>query len=166
MRFSALLFIVFSFSTFAQDELGRAVGKKCEAPEIKKMIGATGSCRVVVAPKNFNKRLACTGTLGQLNCLTTFEPSKAEKLNLYCVSDGKPQINYDFEAKGLSHNIAVLVKKADGDDAVEVSSTELIIISSDTVNITAEETNGKRAAVVEITYQPGYTVALQNVSCK
>lgn len=166
MKFSALLLVIFSLSVFAQDELGSEVGKKCETAEIKKLIGTTGSCRVVVVPKNFNKKLACSGTLGSLNCLTTFDPSKDEKLNLFCLSDGKPQINYDFESKGITHNIAVLVKKADGTDAVEILSSEITIISSDTVNITMEENKGKKAAVVQITYQPGYTVSLQNVVCQ
>lgn len=166
VKFSALLLVIFSLSVFAQDELGSEVGKYCETAEIKKLIGKTGSCRVIVAPKNFNRKLTCSGVLGTLNCQTIFDPLKMEKLNLFCHSDGKPQINYDFESKGVSHNIAVLVKKADGTDAVEIASSEITIISSDTVNITMEEIRGKKAAVIQITYQPGYTVALQNVVCQ
>jgi hypothetical protein len=164
VKFITLLVLAFSFSAFAQDELGRELGKKCESPEVKKLTGATGSCRVVVAPKSYKKKLVCAGNLGTVNCLTTFDPEKAEKLNLTCT--GAERINYNFEATGTSHSIATVIQKADGQDAVEISASEIVLISSDTVNVRMEESKTAKTAAISLTFQAGYTVNLQNVQCQ
>lgn len=175
MKFSVHFFLIASFSTIVacgpaigQDELGRALGQRCETPEVKKLMGAKGSCRVIVAPEKYNKLLTCTGTIGTLTCLTTFDPKKDEKLNLFCVTtaDNKPQINQDFEANGTSHTVATIINKGDGTDAVELAGSEFVTVSSEMVNIKLEESKSAKVGIVELTYQPGYTVSLQNVQCR
>ncbi len=146
--------------------------KNCETPEAKKLMGATGSCRIVLAPKKIEKQGMCTGTfMGSLPCAVTFVAvPEGAAMNLTCGTDANaPVINQDMEAEASGYNVATLIRKADGQDVVQNDKNEYSMFSNRMVDVSIVDSMVNGVAVstgtVLLSLQSGQ-VPLSNVVCK
>jgi len=155
-------------STLAHADLSEKFQANCSTPENLKLIGATGSCRIVVAPKKIEKQGVCVGTfMGSLPCVVSYISVKeGAAMNLTCGTDPKaPVIDQDMGAEAVGYNVATLIKKADGQDVVQNDKTEYSEISSNMVSVSLSESVLGVSGAVVIQLQMG-AVALTNVTCK
>lgn len=155
-------------STLAHADLAEKFQANCSTPENLKLIGATGSCRIVVAPKKIEKQGICVGTfMGSLPCAVSYISVKeGAAMNLTCGTDPKaPVIDQDMNAEAVGFNVATLIKKADGQDVVQNDKTEYSEISSNMVSVSLIDAAGITTGAVTIQLQMG-AVQLTNVTCR
>lgn len=146
--------------------------KNCETPEVKAMMGTTGSCRIVLATKKIEKQGACVGTfMGSLPCIVTFIAVKqGAALNLTCGTDmNAPVINQDMEAEASGYNVATLIRQADGQDVVQNDKNDYSMFSNRMMDVTIMDTilGGVplSTGTVVLSLQSGQ-VPLTNVTCR
>lgn len=154
-------------STLAHADLAEKFQANCATPENVTLQGATGSCRIVVAPKKIEKRGVCVGTfMGSLPCVVSYISVKeGAAMNLTCGTDPKaPVIDQDMAAEAVGFNVATLIKKADGQDVVQNDKNEYSEISSNMVSVSLTQTPAGTTGAVTLQLQMG-PVALQNVTC-
>lgn len=155
-------------STVAHADLAEKFQANCSTPENLKLIGATGSCRIVVAPKKIEKQGVCVGTfMGSLPCVVSYISVKeGAAMNLTCGTDPKaPVIDQDMGAEAVGFSVATLIKKADGQDVVQNDKSEYSQISSNMLEVTLTDTALGTTGAVTISLQMGQ-VALTNVTCR
>lgn len=155
-------------STVAHADLAEKFQANCSTPENQKLIGATGSCRIIVAPKKIERQGVCVGTfMGSLPCVVRYISVKeGAAMNLTCGTDPKaPVIDQDMAAEAIGFNVATLIKKADGQDVVQNDKTEYAQISNNMVEVGLSENALGTTGSVLITLQMGQ-VALTNVTCQ
>lgn len=172
LRLSLLAFSLLTFSSVALADIATDLQEVCQSPEVKRLTGSTGSCRIVVAPKKAEKRGLCQGTfMNSLPCAVRFLSTKdGALLNITCGTDPKnPAIDQDMMAEGSAFNVAAMIRKADGQDHVMNDKSEYTMITSqmveviliDTVNAGIKTTKGE----INLSLQGG-KVPLTNVVCK
>lgn len=166
----ALSLILVSSVSFA--DIAENHQKNCETPEAKKLMGTTGSCRIVIAPKKIEKQGLCTGTfMGSLPCAVTFIAVKeGAAMNLTCGTDANaPVINQDMEAEASGYNVATLIRKADGQDVVQTDKNAYTMFTNRMVDVSIVDSVVNGVAVstgsVSLSLQSGQ-VPLTNVVCK
>lgn len=155
-------------STLAHADLGEKFQANCTTPENIALTGATGNCRVIVAPKKIEKQGVCVGTfMGSLPCVVSYISVKeGAAMNLTCGTDPKaPVIDQDMNAEAVGFNVATLIRKADGQDVVQNDKNEYAQISSNMVDVSLTTTALGTTGAVTLQLQMG-PVALQNVTCK
>lgn len=169
----SLLFLALALaSSVAFADPAEKLQKNCETPEVKSLMGATGSCRVIVAVKKVKKEGVCAGTLmGSLPCVVTyFSVSAGAAMNITCGPDATfPVINQDMEAEAAGYNVAILIKKADGQDVVLNDKNEYSMITNRMVDVSIVDTVVAGVQVsrglILLSLESGQ-VALTNVTCK
>lgn len=155
-------------STLAHADLAEKFQANCSTTENLKLIGATGSCRIVVAPKKIEKQGVCVGTfMTSLPCVVSYISVKeGAAMNLTCGTDPKaPVIDQDMAAEAVGFNVATLIKKADGQDVVQNDKSEYSQISSNMLDLTLTESALGITGSIIISLQMGQ-VALTNVTCR
>lgn len=172
LKHSVLAVTLLALSTLAQADLGELHARNCEAPEVKTLMGKTGSCRVVVAPKKIETLGSCSGTfMGQLACVVTFAVSpEGAAMNLTCAKDpNNPVINQDMEAEGSGYNVATLVRRANGQDLVINDRSNYALINNKMVEVVVSESIVNNVPIktgaVTLNLQSG-PVNLQDVTCR
>lgn len=168
MKHTLLALSLVLASTLAHADLAEKFQANCSTPENLKLIGATGSCRIIVAPKKIEKQGVCVGTfMGSLPCVVSYISVKeGAAMNLTCGTDPKaPVIDQDMGAEAVGFNVATLIKKADGQDVVQNDKTEYSQIASNMVEVTMSTNALGTTGSVTLQLQMG-AVALTNVSCR
>ncbi len=169
MKSTLLALSIALVSTIAHADLAEKFQVNCSTPEVLKMTGATGSCRIVIAPKKIEKQGQCVGMfMGSLPCVVSYISVKeGSAMNLTCGTDPKaPVIDQDMAAEAIGYDVATLIKKADGQDVVQNDKNKYAQVSNNMVEVNLTETAaGLSTASVLITLQMGQ-VALTNVTCK
>lgn len=172
MKQSLLALTLILASSVAFADVAEKHQKNCESVEAKSLMGATGSCRVIIAPKKIEKQGVCIGTfMGSLPCVVTFiAVTEGSAMNLTCGADPKaPVINQDMEAEAAGYNVATLIRKADGQDVVLNDKSEYSMFSNRMVDVSIVDSVANGIAVstgsVLLSLQSGQ-VALSNVTCK
>lgn len=172
MKHSLLAFSLLALSSVAFADLGEMHAQNCETPAVKSMIGSTGSCRVVIAPKKIEKQGVCTGVFGNsLPCTVTFiSNSSVSGLNLTCGNDPKtPVINQDMEAEATGYSVATLIRKADGQDVVVNDENEYSFFTNRMIDVYVVESESNGVATtsgnIVLSLQSG-AVSLSNVTCR
>lgn len=168
MKQSLLALTLVFASTIAHADLAEKFQTNCSTPENVALAGATGSCRIVVAPKKIERQGYCLGTfMGSLPCVVSYISVKeGAAMNLTCGTDPKaPVIDQDMAAEAIGFNVATLIKKADGQDVVQNDKNEYVQISNSMVDVSITQTPAGSTGAVTLSLQMG-PVALQNVTCQ
>lgn len=172
MKHSLLALSLVFASTLAHADLAEKFQENCNTAEVKALTGATGSCRIIVAPKKIERQGYCLGTfMGSLPCVVSYiAVAEGAAMNLTCGTDpNAPVINQDMEAEAIGYNVATLIKKVDGQDVVQNDKNDYKQISNRMVAISMVDSvdNGVNTTTgsVLLTLQMGQ-VPLTNVTCK
>lgn len=138
----------------------------------QKNCGENKECRVIVAPKKIEKQGACLGTfMGSLPCLVSYYSSRdLAAMNLTCGEDfQKPVVDQNMQAEALGYNVAVLIKRDDGQDVVKNDPTNYSMFSGTMLDLMLTETdnNGLKATSASVTiHLQNQDVQLTNVVCR
>lgn len=165
MKASLLALSLLTFSFAAAADVVVAHQAKCASPEVAAMIGATGSCRIVITPRKVDKQGMCIGMfMGSLPCAVTYIATpEGAAMNLTCGTDPqKPVINQDMAAEATGYNVTTLIRKADGQDVVRTEAQDYLLIANRMVDVSL---TSPTTAEIGITLQSG-RVTLTNVNCQ
>lgn len=135
MKVSLLTLSLVFISSLAHADLVEDFQKNCQTTDVLKLIGETGACRVIIAPKKVQLKGSCVGNFGPLTCVVQYD-SSLKAMNLNCGADA----NIDFPAAGLQFQVATLIKKADGQSLIINDETVYKQISSEALEINLKET--------------------------
>jgi hypothetical protein len=158
-------------SSLAHADLALEHQKECETEEVKSLMGKSGSCRIVVAPKKIEKQGYCAGILMEsLPCVVSYISIKeGAAMNLTCGTDpDDPLINQNMPLEALGYNLALMIKNFNGDDVIRNDKNEYSLFSNDLVNMLVVESSRDGVAVktggISMILETG-PVALTNVTC-
>lgn len=155
MKHSLIALFLLSLTSFAYADLGQVLDEKCSHKEIKDLIGSTGSCRVVVAPKPLIKKGACAGTLyGTLKCVVSYFSTRDQgAMNITCMSGSSKTIDETMEAEGIAYSSVMILKTASGHDLVGNNPEDIHVISNGAITMLLAETNinGEKEIFGEVT---------------
>lgn len=172
MKQSLLVLTLVLASSVAFADPSEKHQKNCETPEAKSLMGATGSCRIVVAAKKIEKQGVCVGTfMGSLPCVVSFiAVPEGAAMNLTCGTDmNAPVINQDMQAEAAGYNVATLIRKADGQDVVQNDKNDYSLFTNRMVDVSITDTviAGVKVSTgtILLSLQSGQ-VPLSNVTCK
>jgi hypothetical protein len=171
LKLSLLALTIALVSSLAHADLAQEHQKECETAEVKSLMGTTGSCRIVVAPKRIEKQGYCVGTfMGSLPCVVSYISVKAgAAMNLTCGTNAKaPVIDQDMGMEALGYNLALMIKKFNSQDVIHNDRNDYSLFSNSMVNMLVIESSEAGVPVqtgaISINLQTG-PVSLSNVKC-
>lgn len=164
MKYSLVAFSLLVFGLTAKADLGETHQGNCETPEVKSLMGETGTCRIVITRKPVKKMGVCSGMFaGKLPChVTYFSTIAGSGMNLTCGEDlGNPAINQDMPAEAVGYNVASIVTTKEGKTIVQNDSTEYSYFASSMLMLRPLRRNAQ--ILIQLEQGP---VALTGVRCQ
>lgn len=135
---SVILLSSILLSTLAFADISEEHQKNCETAEVKEMMGESGSCRIVVAPKQFTGTGVCYGKIFEVyNCQLAYSSQpNFTGLHLACGNNPKDLVIDQFmEGSSMAYNVATLIKDSEGNTSIQNDKEEYKIISNSAVKI-------------------------------
>ena len=156
----ALIFSVSAFADFSDDHL-----KICSTPEVQKLIGKSGSCRIVIAPNDISEVSGhCEGKLSDITCrVMVLKTSDSATMNLLCGEESSPLLTQVLDADVLSYNVAAIVKTSKGEYLTINDPKDYFLLSSSALDV--QLARGEAMAGKMILTLQNRSITLKDVSC-
>ncbi len=161
------LLCIVSLHSEAQD-LSQEHEKICSRPDVVKLMGPKGSCRMLIASENKSETQGvCQGIFGRsMICRVTYLISEeATGMQLICGQNlQKPEVQQVVAAKADIHTVSAIVTQEDGSQKIVTDDKVSTVLESNlmTVILSKKEDESKGQIFLNLKTGP---VALTQVQC-
>lgn len=149
-----------AFADFSDDHT-----KLCSTPEVKKLMGKTGSCRIIIAPNDIPEVSGhCEGKLSDITCrVMVLKTSDSASMNLLCGEESSPLLTQVLDADVLSYNVAAIVETSRGEFVTMNDPKDYFLLSSNALDVQLARGENMQGKMV-LTLQDR-SIALSGVTC-
>ncbi len=162
----ALIALSFLLSFTAQADFGSEHSGLCSSPEVKKLMGAKGSCQIMLAPtKTKEVSGRCVGKLADISCrVMVLKTSDVASMTLICGDMDSPLLSQVLAADVLSYQTSAIVKTSSGEYVTLNDPREFHLLSNPALEVQlvrGDKIEGKMVLSLQ-----ERSIELKDVSCE
>ncbi len=142
-------------------------GKLCDRPDVIRLRGARGSCRIVITPRKLEKKFTCTGSfLAAMTCEVELNAgAQVSTLGITCGTNlRRPTLAQEQLAAVTAFNSLGVVTDSAGKISIVEDAGDYVVASSELAEVTLVERNGQVSGVIQLIL-PNGRVPLTDLRC-